>query len=171
MRKIPIFLSCPTQLNPEQESKRLLINKLLNGLQMEPRTLGRGEYPKDYPLKEVYVIAKHCCGGIILGFEQIFVEKGVKKRGNDNEKQIGPSNPIIIPTPWNHLEAGILFGLKLPLLIFKEDGVEGGVFDYGITDVFVHKMPPAKPNKDKYEELRQIFLKWQGEVNRVYYEC
>jgi hypothetical protein len=36
---------------------------------MEPRTLGRGEYPKDYPLKEVYVIAKHCCGGIILGFE------------------------------------------------------------------------------------------------------
>jgi hypothetical protein len=36
---------------------------------MEPRTLGRGEYPKDYPLKEVYVTAKHCCGGIILGFE------------------------------------------------------------------------------------------------------
>jgi hypothetical protein len=56
-------------------------------------------------------------------------------------------------------------------LIFKEDGVEGGVFDYGITDVFVHEMPPVKPSKDKYEELRQIFLKWQGEVNRVYYEC
>lgn len=57
------------------------------------------------------------------------------------------------------------------MLIFKEDGVEGGVFDYGITDVFVHEMPPVKPSKDKYEELRQIFLKWQGEVNRVYYEC
>lgn len=99
------------------------------------------------------------------------LRKESKKRGNDNEKQIGPSNPIIIPTPWNHLEAGILFGLKLPLLIFKEDGVEGGVFDYGITDVFVHEMPPAKQSKDKYEELRQIFLKWQGEVNRVYYEC
>lgn len=171
MRKIPIFVSCPTQLSQEQDFKRSVIVKLLDDLQMEPRALGRGDYPKDYPLKEVYVVAKHCCGGIILGFEQICVEKGIKKRGTDDEKQIESSNPIIIPTPWNHLEAGILFGLKLPLLIFKEDGIEGGVFDYGITDVFVHKMPPAKPSKVKYDELKQVFLKWQGEVSRIYYEC
>lgn len=137
---------------------------------MEPRALGRGDYPKDYPLKEVYVVAKHCSGGIILGFEQIFVEKGIRKRNTNEEKQITSSNPILIPTPWNHLEAGILFGLKLPLLIFKEDGIEGGVFDYGITDVFVHKMPTAKINKAKYEELKQVFLKWQGEVSRIYFE-
>ena len=69
MRKIPIFVSCPTKLNEEQELKRSVIMRLLDDLQMEPRALGRGDYPKDYPLKEVYVVAKHCSGGIILGFQ------------------------------------------------------------------------------------------------------
>src|SRR5437667_6805088 len=50
------------------------------------------------------------------------------------------------PTAWNNLEAGILFGLGLPILIFKEDGISGGVFDNGVTDVFIHKMPVAKPS-------------------------
>lgn len=169
IRKIPIFVSCPTQLNKDQELKRSVIERLLNDLQMEPRALGRGDYPKDFPLKEVYIIARHCSGGIILGFEQIYVKKGIRKKGTEEEKEITTSNPLIIPTPWNNLEAGILFGLKLPLLIFKEDGIEGGVFDHGITDVFVHKMPSADPNEEKYNELKQVFLKWQGEVTRKYY--
>jgi hypothetical protein len=44
---------------------------------------------------------------------------------------------------------GILFGLRLPLLIFKEDGIEGGVFDPGISDAFVHNMPSLSPDKTK----------------------
>lgn len=103
------------------------------------------------------------------GFEQLYVDSGTRKRGTGEQKIIDTSNPISIPTPWNHLEAGILFSLKIPLLIFKEDGVEGGVFDYGITDVFVHNMPDPKPSKSKLDELKQVFLKWYGEVNRRYY--
>jgi hypothetical protein len=60
VKRIPIFVSCPTILNPEQEKKRKVIIDLLADLQMEPRALGRSDYAKDYPLKEVYVIAKHC---------------------------------------------------------------------------------------------------------------
>ena len=116
---------------------------LLNDLQMEPRALGRDEYPKDYPLKEVYVIAKHCSGGIILGFEQILVIQGIRKRGTDEPKAIDNKKPVLIPTPWNHIEAGLLFGLRLPLLIFKEEGIEGGVFDHGITDVFSNYSGPC----------------------------
>ena len=134
MRKIPVFVSCPTDLNPTQEKKREVILKILDEMFMEPRALGRSDFPIDYPLKEVYVVAKHCSGGIILGFEQMLIKSGTKKRGIvDKEAQI---KDIIIPTPWNNLEAGILFGLKVPLLIFKEDKIEGGIFDYGITDVF-----------------------------------
>ena len=171
MRKIPIFVSCPTSLSPDQDQKRKVIISILRELQMEPRALGKSDYPKDYPLKEVYVIAKHCSGGIILGFEQLQVETGIVKRGTTTEKKITINEkPLILPTAWNNLEAGILFGLKLPLLIFKEDGIEGGVFDYGITDVFVHNMPPIKPTPKKKEEIKQVFLKWQGEVCRKYYE-
>ena len=88
MRKIPVFVSCPTSLSEEQERKRDVIVKILDDLQLEPRALGRGDYPKDYPLKEVFVIAKHCAGGIILGFEQLYIEKAIRKRNTSGEKKI-----------------------------------------------------------------------------------
>lgn len=168
MRKIPVFVSCPTSLSPEQDKKRKIIIDILEDLQLEPRALGRGDYPKDFPLKEVYIIAKHCAGGIILGFEQLYVETGKRKRNCPGEKNVTKENAILLPTPWNHLEAGILFGLKLPLLIFKEDGIEGGVFDYGISDAFIHTMPAPEPDKSKLDELKQVFLKWFAQVSSNY---
>lgn len=169
MSKIPVFVSCPTDLSEEQEKKRKIIINILDDLQLEPRALGRGDYPKDYPLKEVYIIAKHCAGGIILGFEQLYVESGIRKRNiAGKEKKI--SNPVSIPTPWNNLEAGILFGLKLPMLIFKEENIEGGVFDYGISDAFVHNMPESKINSSKKDELKQVILKWFAQVSSKYTE-
>lgn len=166
MRKIPVFVSCPTKLSIEQEEKRKVITDILEELQLEPRALGRGDYPKDYPLKEVYIIANHCAGGIILGFEQVYIEKGIKNRNTPKSKEI--HEPVLLPTPWNNLEAGILFGLKLPLLIFKEDGIEGGIFDVGISDAFVHEMPPVNPDKDRLNELKQVFLKWFAYVSKKY---
>jgi len=170
MRKIPVFVSCPTSLSKKQEAQRKVLMNLLDEIQLEPRALGRGEYAKDYPLKEVFVIAKHCAGGIILGFEQLQVTAGIRKRDTKDRKLINKTKPVSLPTPWNQLEAGILFGLKLPLLIFKEADIEGGVFDVGISDAFVHNMPPGKPDKDKEEELKQVILKWFGEVSRKYNE-
>ena len=169
MRKIPVFVSSPTDLSIEQDKKRKVIIDILNELQLEPRALGRGDYPKDYPLKEVYIIAKHCSGGIILGFEQLFIEKGIRKRGIVG-KETKIAKPVSIPTPWNNLEAGILYGLKLPLLIFKENDIEGGVFDYGISDAFVHKMPEAKLSSIKKDELKQVILKWFAQVSTKYHE-
>jgi hypothetical protein len=170
MHKIPVFVSCPTSLTAEQDKKRKIIINILDDLQLEPRALGRGDYPKDYPLKEVFIIAKHCAGGIILGFEQLYVETGKRKRGSKEQKLITKDKPLLLPTPWNHLEAGVLYGLKLPLLIFKEEGIEGGVFDYGITDVFIHTMPLGRANSAKIEELKQVFLKWFAMVSNRYQE-
>lgn len=168
MNKIPVFVSCPTNLNDKQNERRKVIIELLDELQMEPRALGRSDYPKDYPLKEVYVIAKQCAGGVILGFEQLYVKTGIQKRGiTDKEKSV---NGLCIPTEWNNLEAGILYGLKIPLLIFKEEGIQGGVFDYGITDVFINSMPLANLDKKKRDELKQVFLKWHSIVSQKYYE-
>ena len=167
--RIPVFVSSPSQLNPEQNRARNVIIDLLDELHIEPRALGRSDYPKDYPLKEVYAIAKHCHGGVILGFEQIHATAGVWKRGTKEESLITKKNPASFPTPWNQLEAGILFGLRLPLLIFREAHVYGGVFDVGTTEVFVHTMPPGKPTAGKRKELKEVFLKWHGAVQSNYY--
>jgi len=167
--RIPVFVSCPRRLNNDQNRSRRLIMSILEELRIEPRALGRSDYPKDYPLKEVYAIAKHCHGGVILGFAQFRATSGIWKHGTNEEARVSRGSSISFPTPWNQLEAGILFGLRVPLLIFRESDVYGGVFDVGTTEVFVHRMPPPHPTAQKKEELREVFLKWHAEVSRHYY--
>ncbi len=165
--KIPVFVSCPTSLNPQQDKSRDLILDELKELQLEPRALGRGDYPSELPLREVYTIAKHCAGGIILGFSQFETDTGIWKKGTEAEKI--QSGKIAFPTPWNNLEAGILFGLKLPLVIFRESSISGGIFDLGVTDVFTHTMPVAPLSRHNQDALKQVFLKWSAKVRDLYY--
>ncbi|MGA2904354.1 MAG: hypothetical protein ABSD98_11020 [Candidatus Korobacteraceae bacterium] len=167
MMRIPVFVSCPTSLNPQQDAARAVILAELKKLGLEPRALGRSDYPTDYPLREVAIIAQHCSGGVILGFEQFYTDRGTWKRGSAESKSL--RSPVSFPTAWNHLEAGVLFSLHLPLLVFKEPNVSGGVFDSGVTDVFIHKMPvPPLKAVDK-KGLGGVFLKWQSKVREHYY--
>ena len=166
--RIPVFVSCPTDLNPDQQKAREIIVELIEDMRLEPRALGRSDYPTELPLREVAVIANHCSGGIILGFEQFRAQGGVWKPGVEKlERNVTES--VVFPSPWNHLEAGILFGLKLPLLIFREPGISGGVFDIGVTDVFVHPMPKSDATPKSLDALREVFLKWHGKVADRYY--
>src|SRR5690348_13856984 len=116
--KIPVFVSCPTDLSPDQNISNQIIRRYLKRYELEDRALGRSDYPTELPLREVLVLAQHCSGGIILGFEQFRSLRGISKPGTKLEKQSTSLQPF--PTPWNHLEAGIIFGLGLPLLIFRE---------------------------------------------------
>ena len=159
---IPVFVSSPTALSRKQESARIMILHQLEDNGLEPRTLGRSDYPTELPLREVLIIARRCSGGVILGFEQ-FRALSVTKPSHKNQK---PTSKVSFPTPWNQLEAGILFSLRLPLLVFREKSIEGGVFDRGVTDVFLHLMPTAQTNTDS---LRQVFQKWAGKVRDHYY--
>ena len=165
--KIPVFVSCATALNPEQQAARDILMHELESLCLEPRALGRSDYPTDLPLREVYVLGTHCSGGIIMGFEQFFAEDGVVKRGTPEEDHI--SRAVSYPTPWNQLEAGVLFGLGLPLLVFRDRNIQGGIFDRGVTDVFVHRMPPPDITREKRQGLREVFMKWQARVREHYY--
>ena len=163
---IPVFVSCPTALNREQEASRRIILRELTNLRFEPRALGRSDYPTDLPLREVYVVATHCSGGVILGFEQFHTKAGIWKRGAKEQRK---SSTTPFPSSWNHVEAGILYSLGLPILVFKEDGISRGVFDPGVTDVFVHKMPKSNISKQSRLSLSEVFLKWQAKVREHYY--
>jgi hypothetical protein len=159
---IPVFVSAPTALSKGQELARGVDNGF------EARSLGRSDYPTELPLREVLAIAKHCSGGIILGFEQIRATAGTIKPGTKSEKSI--DSKVSFPTPWNQLEAGILFSLGVPLLVFREDGISGGVFDNGVSDVFLHTMPKAKASLEVRSALKQVFQKWAGKVRAHYYD-
>jgi hypothetical protein len=167
--KIPVFVSSPTVLNRQQENSRQRVVRELRRLQLEPRALGRSDYPSDFPLREVYVIAEHCSGGIILGFQQFIATAGVWKKGTREQRRVARGKPAVFPTPWNHLESGILFGLQLPLLIFREEPVRGGVFDEGVTDVFIHSIPSGNMSTASLEGFREVLLKWSSRVREHYY--
>ena len=79
--KIPVFVSCPTALSRKQQASRAVLMAFLSELNLEPRSLGRSDYPSELPLREVLVIARHCAGGLILGFEQFHATAGTWKRG------------------------------------------------------------------------------------------
>ncbi len=102
----------------------------------------------------------------MLGFTQMILRTGVAKPGVHDR----PLSDLSLPTPWNHLEAGILFSLRLPVLVFREKGISGGVFDDGVSDVFVHKMPTVPDFDKKGGSVRQVLMKWQARVRSHYYE-
>ena len=162
--KIPVFVSCPTLLSDGQAAAHELMVAQLEALELEPRALGRSDYPDELPLREVLTIARHCSGGVILGFTQTWLKTGTGKPGTADEKRV---SDLPLPSPWNHLEAGILFGLHLPLLVFCESKVSGGIFDRGVTDAFIHKMPD--PDAPLDPSLRSVLLKWSGRVRQHYY--
>jgi hypothetical protein len=164
---IPVFVSCPTSLNENQQASRALILRQLKRFNLEPRALGRSDYPTELPLREVMLVARHCSGGLILGFEQYRSLSGISKPGSPEAQRHDAH--VSFPSPWNHLEAGILFGLRLPILIFREQELAGGVFDPGVSDVFIHEVPTPMDTKARKEGLSDVFLKWQAEVRRHYY--
>jgi hypothetical protein len=165
--RIPVFVSCPSALRPDQEASAKIILKQLELNRFQWRALGQPDYSRKLPLREVIGMIRHCSGGVILGFEQYEADAVTYRRGvKDHEKPLGHA---CFPTPWNHLEAGILFSLKLPILVFREPQIKGGVFDPGIVEDFTHLMPPRRMTKKAKDELGSLFQRWAGEVRARYH--
>lgn len=166
---IPVFVSMPNALSDAQDSVQRMIFQELGQNGIEARTLGKTDYPTRYPLREVLTLARHCSGGLILGFSQFEATAGKWKKDTPLEELVDGSRTAQFPTPWNQLEAGVLFALHVPLLVFREPGVSGGVFDKGVTDLFVHTMPQADAEYNERKALREIFQRWTAQVRAHYY--
>jgi hypothetical protein len=120
-------------------------------------------------MREVYALARRCCGGVILGFEQYAMASGLRKRGTLSESKVD-AEPIRLPSPWNQIEGGILFGLRLPILIFREVGVEGGIFDSGSSGVFIHPMPDRNTSRRAMRDMKSVIEHWAASVRNTYYD-
>ncbi len=152
-----IFISRPnTLLTKGQE---LFIDKLNSALKIRgliTRSLGSTDYSNKAPLLGVKQILKESEGVIILGLSQTYVNSCLTPKKNKREN-------FYLPTPWNNLEGGMAFSLNLPLLIIKEEGIEGGIFDNGVTDKYIHQVnldlndTNNKDSEDKNAFIRKYF--------------
>ncbi len=96
----------------------------------------------------------------MLGLRQTFIEKGFHKVATEDQT---PLVDCYLPTPWNQIEAGMAFMDNLPMLIVKEAGVAGGVFNVGSTDKFIHQAE-LTPEYLASQRFLQPFNSWQQEV-------
>jgi hypothetical protein len=173
--RIPVFVSGPSDLSPEQDEIRNAMLDILKDEMLEPRALGRTDYPLSLPLAEVCVIAGHCAGGLILGFEQFRATEGVRKYGARNangdevSQAIRKDEVVRFPTAWNHMEAAILFALGKRLMIMCEQGISDGVFDHGVASSFTHTLPANLLAMSKQrDQIRQVVKNWRGRVSSTY---
>jgi hypothetical protein len=164
---IPVFGSSPTLLSAEQDLARRLILGELNAVGLEWRSIGQTDYPSSFPLREVLTLAKHCAGGVVLGFSQFESSRGISKKGTINEEKV--KQRVDFSTPWNQLEAGILFALSKPLLVFRENGIEGGIFDNGVSDLFIQQMPHGTLRGKRRKAFREVLQKFAAKVHTHYY--
>ncbi len=164
--RIPVFVSAPSVLNTMQQAVYDYVANVLNDEGLQPRALGRSDFPESDPVTEVYYIARACYGGIILGFSQIEVTNGTIRKGAD--AAIAIAQPMALPTPWNQLEAGILSALRKPLLVFAEKGVTGGVFDRGALRGYVQEFDPARMEARDWERIRERIRHWTATVRTAF---
>ena len=160
--KSSIFVSKPNALNREQTLFWDRLRHILLERGLAPRTLGETDYPNSAPIAGVRRVLDDCDGAIILGMTQLRVSEGVLKADSPSE---GTAAGSLWPTAWNHIEAGMAFMLDLPMLIIREPGVAGGVFDVGNTDRFVHQADLSTGWLES-ERFLQPFNEWLDEVWR-----
>lgn len=163
MVEVPIFVSIPTKLNDKQQAVDAGIRRALQASRLSPRTVTGCVPPMQSPLAEITRLARRCAGGLILGFRQSTANDVVRWPGSRFETEAAQSH---YPSPWNQLEAGILYSLGVPMLIFAEDGVTGGIFDQGMGNFLIHPFSADSFSDDDAEQMGILIREWGRLVTR-----
>lgn len=158
---INIFVSRPNALDKNQKSTIQIIQELLETRGMCARTIGATDFPNVSPMKAVEQLMRQCSGAVILGFPQMIVQKGIAKPSTHQETSIKNK---LLPTPWNQIEASMAFMLGLPMLIIRNQGIDGGIFDVGTTGHFIHTFDLNNQDWIKESSFLQPFNEWHREV-------
>lgn len=161
---IPVFVSLPRMVDRSQQRFVVVMRANLERLGLEPMTVSYVERGGESPLKVVLDIARTCYGGIILGLMQRMSYSGLAGNRPDSGTQGYAGITHWGATPWNQLEAGVLFALDLPLIIFRESGIVGGIFDRDSSDNPVHNIQPNGVSGETEKWLNQVLNDWHRRV-------
>lgn len=173
--KILVFLSRP---NPFIDSQQYFIEKLqeqFGKYNIKTVTLQADNYDLTDSLNYLKGMIKQCYGIAIIGFKQIFIDKGSKKKGGKADSRYFFSNEIDISgqaltSPFCHIEGTIGLLNDLPILIINEDGVrEEGIINGGKFCTKTKKF--VLSNIDSFftdKTVEQQIAVWAGRVIEYY---
>lgn len=151
---IDVFVSRPTWVAGEFRHGLEGFLRLLAMLDLNPRTLGTTDYPRRAPLDEVISLMEQCRGAVILGYPQIRITGGTVK---DEPLR----SEVLLPTEWNHIEAGLAYARGLPLLVIHHLRVVRGIFDRGAVSAFLYERDLRQPDWPLAEDVQGAVSKWK----------
>ena len=129
---VDVFVSMPTWLPEEYESGRKGFLRTLSNIGLNQRTIGSTDYPIEGSFDAVMRVMSECDGAVILGYPQTWISEG-------RLKETPIQSEIILPTPWNHIEATLARAMNKPTLVITQTGIAGGVFDRGAVNNFIYE--------------------------------
>lgn len=131
---------------------------------LTPHTVGAQDFTSRSPLRKVLDVLRQCDGACILGLVQVQARNATVKPGTKAETIV---STLVFPSPWNQLEAGMALVRDLPLLVICQEGVNGGIFDDGVGDVYVHRLRGGLSQRWlSSAEFQQSLDEWIGLMTR-----
>ena len=156
-----IFLSVGGTSNDEQERFVQAVENRLRAEGLTPNTVGRNKFSVDAPLRTVEKLMDECVGTVILALERSYFPTGVEKRGGERETSI--SN-IVLPTPWNHIEAAMAYSRRLPLLVIVQEGLKHeGLLEPGY-DWYVQTVPLDESYLSS-SQFNGLLASWKNKID------
>jgi hypothetical protein len=152
-----VFISRPNWVPEPFEEGLTNFYNLLKAHELNPRTIGRSDYPSKNPLDEVMGLLKKCQGTIVLGIPQIYIKVGTVKGQNI-------MNDLQLCTEWNHIEAALAHSLGHPLLVVHHLEVSRGIFDRGAGNYFLHQVDFLNPSWAMTAEISGALSNWKAEL-------
>ena len=173
--KILVFLSRPNPFLDVHQQFIECLQKKLDELDFKTVTLQADNYDLTDSINYLKGMIKQCYGMVIVGFKQIYIDQGTKKKGAVDSSLFFHSKEEIISgqaltSPFCHIEGTIGILNDLPLLIINELGVrEEGIIK---GDRFSSKTKPFDlSNIDDFfndETVKKQISVWVGKVTDYY---
>lgn len=165
---IPIFLSHP---EPHLQRQRDFIHNLTSYLRkrgLHPRTLGATNYDTEAPLRAVRRMLIESNGVLTIAFRRLRIETGCQKWEADLPNvHPTPVSDIWLTSPWCHIEAAMAFQLGLPVLVFREKGVQAdGILEQGVMGIYMPEFNLDDVDQQSFDApmWQQLLGQWEAYV-------
>ena len=174
-KKILVFLSRPNPFIDSQQQFIEQLQKRFEKYDIVTVTLQADNYDLTDSINYLKGMIKQCYGIVIVGFKQIYIDKGSKKRGGKSNPNYFHSEEIDISgqaltSPFCHIEGTIGLLNDLPLLIINEGGIrEEGIVKGGKFCTKTKKFDLSKID-DFFSDktIDQQIAVWAGKVTEYY---
>jgi hypothetical protein len=125
MEKVPrIFVSMGTPYTDGYVRFRDALERLLRDeCRVDPRIIGKNEYPSGTPIRHINDTMRTCDGVIIVAYERKRIQLGIDKPDAGIERGERTLKNEKFTTPWNHIESAIAYSLGLPIYIIAQRGL------------------------------------------------